>query len=54
MRSAAKVLGNLRFVKRSVLPAAVFGAAIGVLESVIKGGAARAIFVTFRSYCSSR
>jgi hypothetical protein len=46
MTSATKTLMNLRFVKHSLLPAAIFGGVIGALESVIKGGAARAIFVT--------
>jgi hypothetical protein len=37
---------TLRCVKHVILPSAIFGACIGALESVIKGGAARAIFVT--------
>jgi hypothetical protein len=37
---------TMRCVKRFLLPSAIFGACIGALESVIKGGAARAIFVT--------
>lgn len=36
----------LQCAKRFLLPSAIFGACIGALESVIKGGAARAIFVT--------
>jgi hypothetical protein len=36
----------LRCINRVVLPSAIFGACIGALESVVKGGAARAIFVT--------
>lgn len=32
--------------KRFILPSALFGGCIGALESVVKGGAARAIFVT--------
>jgi hypothetical protein len=37
---------TLRSVKQVILPSAIFGACIGALESMIKGGAARAIFVT--------
>jgi hypothetical protein len=37
---------TMQCVKRFLLPSAIFGACIGALESVIKGGAARAIFVT--------
>jgi hypothetical protein len=36
----------LRCVNRFILPSALFGGCIGALESVIKGGAAQAIFVT--------
>jgi hypothetical protein len=36
----------LQCVTRFILPSALFGGCIGALESVIKGGAARAIFVT--------
>jgi len=36
----------LRCVNRFILPSALFGGCIGALESLIKGGAARAIFVT--------
>jgi hypothetical protein len=37
---------TLRCVKHVILPSAIFGACIGALESVVNGGAARAIFVT--------
>jgi hypothetical protein len=40
------VLSNLRHWKHALLPSAIFGACVGALESLIKGGAARAIFVT--------
>ncbi len=36
----------IKCVRHVILPSAIFGACIGALESVIKGGAARAIFVT--------
>jgi hypothetical protein len=39
-------LSNFSCWKHAVIPSAIFGACIGALESVIKGGAARAIFVT--------
>jgi hypothetical protein len=39
-------LTNFSCWKHAVIPSAIFGACIGALESVIKGGAARAIFVT--------
>jgi len=44
--SSVLALSNFSCWKHVVLPSAIFGACIGALETVIKGGAARAIFVT--------